>query len=456
MKAVFITFSFFLSLIINAQQWNTIGDAEFEDGVHVRDFMIMGDSLYILGTYTGINGIETTGMCIWDSSQFSAFPAVANGRTLAYYQDEVYVGGNNYISDLGFGYVAIIAFNGEEWYAPGGGGQTVVDGIEDMVIFEDKLIVCGGFNLGTLENHTLAAWDGSEWLDIGQVNGDEPDCLAIFNDELYVGGNFNSTSNGETAVSIARYGGGTDWYGVSGGASGFIKDMVVDSINNILYVGGSINAVGGNIWVDNVAAWDGTDWHSVGEIGFNNDVYTLGMYRGQLYASGAFSALSDGTPMNYISRFDGVNWQSVGGGFDGPGVAFTMVEFQDHLHIGGQINSIGGVEADDMARWYLHPDSVTWGVLDTTIDIVEQEIVNNSLRLYPNPNDGQFYVELNGTSATSGSILITDMNGRQEHYEALQGRHKLNIDISHLPSGVYLCSWVDGGALRETVRFVVN
>ncbi len=110
-----------LCLSINAQQWNTVGDAEFENSIIIKDLMVLGDSLYIKGPFTAVNGLETNGMCIWDGSQFSSYQSVAEGETISYFQDELYIGGNNFYWDLGLGHIAIIAYDGAEWYSPGGG-----------------------------------------------------------------------------------------------------------------------------------------------------------------------------------------------------------------------------------------------------------------------------------------------------------------------------------------------
>ena len=54
-----------------------------------------------------------------------------------------------------------------------------------------------------------------------------------------------------------------------------------------------------------LASWDGTQWSALGA-GFDNTVYDLAEYNGELYAVGAFES-SGGAAMERIARWDGTD-----------------------------------------------------------------------------------------------------------------------------------------------------
>ncbi len=70
-----------------------------------------------------------------------------------------------------------------------------------------------------------------------------------------------------------------------------------------------------------------------------------------------------------------------------------------------------------------------------------------ALRLFPNPAQGQVYLQLPGDSSWEGSVTIYNMNGQLLRRFPLQQR----IDISALPAGMYLLEVTDRG-LNKTAR----
>lgn len=73
-------------------------------------------------------------------------------------------------------------------------------------------------------------------------------------------------------------------------------------------------------------------------------------------------------------------------------------------------------------------------------DVVEMLDGIQQWNIYPNPNDGQFFLSISHTEAIAGRIRIVDMLGRSVWEELVQwsaGSQRLYIELPGLASGVY-------------------
>lgn len=70
--------------------------------------------------------------------------------------------------------------------------------------------------------------------------------------------------------------------------------------------------------------------------------------------------------------------------------------------------------------------------------------LQNVVKVYPNPTNGQFTIETGSWSNTNINITITNQIGETVYY--LDGAQpKSNIDLSHLAGGIYIIQITDGG-----------
>jgi hypothetical protein len=109
------------------------------------------------------------------------------------YKDELYVCGYFKASDGNAGN-KIMRWDGSDW--KGGGGELCgPSGIPTgMVVYQDKLILVGGFDCigDELPVSNIAAWDGAHWCSFGNSHFDNNiSCVGVYNGELYVGGGFH-------------------------------------------------------------------------------------------------------------------------------------------------------------------------------------------------------------------------------------------------------------------------
>ena len=120
----------------------------------------------------------------------------------------------------------------------------------------------------------LAAWDGA-WRD-GGVDF-QPQVVAVYNNDLIVGGNFDS-AGGIPATNIARFD-GTSWHSLGAGLDGaeppgiaYCSALAI--YNGDLIAGGKFQTAGGTT-ATNIARWNGTSWSPMGA-GVGNPLAILG------------------------------------------------------------------------------------------------------------------------------------------------------------------------------------
>jgi hypothetical protein len=241
---------------------------------------------------------------------------------------------------------------------------------------------------------------------------------------------------------------GTHWHDINGGVNGTVYDLFVDGED--LYVGGTstLSQFGDVVIPNNLARFDGTTWHGVGEYEeIGNTVTAIAKYRGQIYVGGLITI--NGTPWRSLAYFDGVHWHEVPGSQDMDNRVRCLEVYKDELYIGGDFDHAGGLEVPGLVRYYLHPDSVQWGVPDA----VEEQTIK-TFQIFPNPADEQLNIVFD--QPLQGDVLITDMSGKQCHREAIVNRTRITIPTAALPKSTLLVSQLLGGRLMHTEKVVVR
>jgi hypothetical protein len=114
-----------------------------------------------------------------------------------------------------------------------------------------------------------------------------------------------------------------------------------------LIVGGAFTVANGHP-AQALAAWDGSDWRSLGNLG--PTVMSLTVHQGRLIAAGSFES-AGGTTAHHIAAYDGVSWQPLGAGltFAGSGGygSVKIVSYNDQLFAA----TTTGVQVWDGAAW---------------------------------------------------------------------------------------------------------
>ena len=90
---------------------------------------------------------------------------------------------------------------------------------------------------------------------------------------------------------------------------------------------------------------------------------------------------------------------------------------------------------------------------DPTASIQESEF--EVFSIYPNPNDGEFTLNLNSTSNEDIHVTVYDIRGRSIYNNSFVNTSEFNqvIDLNSIQSGVYLVNVTDGD--RKTVKRII-
>lgn len=232
-------------------------------------------------------------------------------------EDNLYAAGSfqypsvDHTAEWPMGYVA--KWNGETWTVLGPGfdkvniyalavsatGQVYVSG-------EQPRKPAGEFSIAGF----IAHWDGETWTQIGTSELDS--CFNIRNLALDEAGGLYASCIWSEAGEFVFHWDGTDWTTITDqlqGEAPYVADMAVDQ-NGQLYIGGSFDSVNG-VPALNIAVWDGSLWHALGE-GVKGPVNAIAVApSGELYAVGAFAEAGD-LPVYYVARWDGETWHALG------------------------------------------------------------------------------------------------------------------------------------------------
>lgn len=452
MKPILVVFAVLMTTNSYCQDWNSLNDVALSNN-RIHQLKIYNDTLFIGGVFSEVNDVSSSGIILWDSTSIH-LKSESQG---VYAEDFVldtsglFVVGSFNMVDNNFGTTGVVQLVDGVWQSVGGGGTWVVDTPDCCIKWNDSFYVGHGFSgIGGVDvPFSFASWDGTSWHEEESVYGLEkgPMVMTIYNGELIGGGNFNQTTLGDQMFRVGRFD-GTHWHDIMGGVNGTVYDLYVDG--NDLYVGGTCTlAQFGDVEIpNNIARFDGSNWFGVGEYDeIGNTIWAITKYREQLYVGGLITV--NGVPFRSLAYFDGVHWHEVPGSEDMDERVRCLEVYKDELYIGGDFQHAGGLEVPGLVRYFLHPDSVQWGVPD----FVEEEAIK-SFSIFPNPVNEQFNIQFN--QQLDGDILITDISGKQCYREPINGRNNMNINTAALPKGTLLVSQLLGGKLFHTSRVIVN
>ena len=82
------------------------------------------------------------------------------------------------------------------------------------------------------------------------------------------------------------------------------------------------------------------------------------------------------------------------------------------------------------------------------------ETLQNKVKIYPQPNDGEFFIERE-LSQEALELILIDGNGRLIDQLMMQnGEHTKSMNISQQPSGVYLLLSKDADGFFQTYKVI--
>ncbi len=379
--------------------WQPLGSGipDWTISTRAESLAVFAGALYVGGNFITAGGVTTRAVARWDGTAWSgvggisgsdlATTAIAlqpwNGRLIV--GGEFEYGGSSFTQPATVVSTGVIAFDGAEWSAVGG-GEGLNAGIKALVEYQGDVIAVGSFwEAGASLATRVARWNGGRWRTLGDFNNHVHDAI-VFEGDLVVTGLF-TTVDGQPIQRAAR------WDGVAWRAMGNLGGDTLAIYNGQLYKGGlgtpqrwngtswefigtstfgqvvDLFAHGGLLWIGgsvsgpatNLGVWDGQTVSPAPGGPPNNMVTGFGTYQGDLIVGGAFTSIG-GVSARGIARFDGTGWSALGNGL--PGIAVnTAVEIDGDLYAGGNFTPGTGAVSQGIARW----DGAQWNALGSGI-----------------------------------------------------------------------------------------
>ena len=322
--------------------WHALGDGLGTAGTltpPVRAIAVNNGKVYAGGGFINSGAQSITNLAAWDGTTWSAVGGGVNGNVfaLAFKGSDLYAGGA--FTQAGATVATNMArWDGATWSAVGNGLRGA--GVESLAVLNGSVCAAGLFtNSGPLGMTNFAVWDGANWSAAGHLNGAGVRAVST-GTQLVVGGSFTVAGN-LWANQIAAWD-GTRWstYGVPGRLNGVlysVSGLFFSSVSALandgtnLYAAGNFNYAG-TINASFIARFDGRNWWPLGP-GLNNEVVALAVANNRVYAGGYFTGTADGNvSMNHIGCWDGTNWNSLG---DPGGAVFALAVSTNGLYAAG-------------------------------------------------------------------------------------------------------------------------
>lgn len=291
-------------------------------GSSITALATKGHELYVGGSFNYIDSVHASSIAKWDGVSWSALAGGLKRRDyynawstaevidIAVQGENLYVGGD--FDKAGTKLTSNIAkWNGRAWQTL---GEGIAQRVEVLAVSPEQEVYVGGSL--HINNYSplglLRKWDGKQWSDLGRgVNGPVR-ALHLRGNNLYVGGEFGVAGE-VVSRNLARWNTlSNTWFVIGGvhgkGASGEINAMAL--FKDDLYVGGDFTAIGVRR-IQGLMRWDGKHWFKVGD-GIIGSIQAIAIKnRHEIYVSGRFS-LHENQRQDRIAKWDGKTWIELG------------------------------------------------------------------------------------------------------------------------------------------------
>jgi hypothetical protein len=427
----------------------------------VRDMFtdVENNLLFVAGQFATADTVITKGFGYWDGDNWHSLQPIdifcdaiaCNPITrVKIYDGEIFLSGQFYQEQW------IKKWNGEFWENVGS-----PDGSAGLSLANNELFATGYFDtISGVFADGIARWTGDYWeafgTPIGLPSGQVVTEVAFYNGHYYFGGNF-LTINGIREIT---YWDGDEWNSLQNGLLGdaWVDCMVV--YNNLLFVGGFFSSSSGNI-ATNLMAWDGENWiNPFPGVDFYSQIYDMAVIDDKLYISG-FSSLPDQCCIYAMGVYDGSEYCGFGGS-----VPYTELSsignaprrigsYNDDIVVavgqsffGQTTNRLASIPKDT-------PSEECISVLNTT---ASYSLQSNStfLSIYPNPSTHTVY--LSSPDITPGCFVrVYNLSGQLVYEQnVMEQSERLAIASSNIgPPGMYVVQLHSPGKAMAVQKLVV-
>ncbi|MDA3866882.1 MAG: T9SS type A sorting domain-containing protein [Salinivirgaceae bacterium] len=135
----------------------------------------------------------------------------------------------------------------------------------------------------------------------------------------------------------------------------------------------------------------------------------------------------------------------------GTQTAYTLNNIQKMSFSSGNLTV---TKTDNNSNVYALSDLRYLNFSDITTSLNEPLTVQSQmLRVYPNPANNTLNIDLTGMAEAEGTLSILNFEGKAVLNEQVSSVGVLSLDISHLPTGIYLCRYSNASEIK-TVKII--
>lgn len=240
-------------------------------------------------------------------------------------------------------------------------GVAGVEGeIRSLALFDGDLYVGGEFTAaGGQEAMNVARWDGVRWHALGLGVDGPVNAMVAAGPYLMLGGSFQNAS-GLPMPNVAFWDPAAfTWTGLPMPIGGEVNVILADVVSDTAFVGGAFE--GGLLRSDpGLLTGGAAAFNPVGE-GLNGAVHALWLEGSTLYVGGEFTA-SGMIALQNVAQSDLTAFFPMGNGTDGPVTSLAVVD--SVVYAGGDFTVAGGKPAAGFAQW----DGTVWDAVDVDVE----------------------------------------------------------------------------------------
>lgn len=358
-------------------------------------------ALYLYGNLNRMNNDTIYGIISYNGSAYTYYPPLPNYQNHIYsaviFNNSLYVARDN---------GKICSLQGNSWYE-----YTTAPDCERLFVYNNDLYLCGLIG-GNYEVYKMSGGTYTAFQTFtAYYVANEDRFLAITNgNNLYMSGSFYESGH-KSRLTLFQYDGTTlsnigrpiMSFTSESSPNNYLFTMLYDSTTNDLYVGGVFDFAGEK-YCGNIARWDGTQWHAMGD-GFNEKVRKIFRYNGSIYAVGNFDKSGD-VNMPHIARWDGSAWNSVGTGTNDN--IHDAAVLGNEIFISGPFTTVNG----QPLQYYAKYDGTTWSNAATnTLQVPSKRLIVHNDTLWAGGIDkfGANYSNLAQLKGNTWDIKTTNV-----------------------------------------------
>ncbi|MEK7315405.1 MAG: T9SS type A sorting domain-containing protein, partial [Candidatus Eisenbacteria bacterium] len=326
----------------------------------------------------------------------------ANVECLAVYEGELIAGGGIDLAGDGAGWRLVgglSRWNRTSWSSmtpglPSGARRFMALHVEgDTLYAGGEFSEYNGTGPSGYTRRPVWRWDSNHWSPLDTLSV-AASWVTRYDGHITIG-TAGGWSDQRTLAGVYALRGGTwEVLGLAGGSYAYLGIECSTLHQGKLVIGGPFTSIDG-VAADGIAAWNGHDWESIGDMGLSPfrvpTVYALASNAGRLYAAGQFwlngvqvpVVVWDGVAWRAVSglsgwpeglavirgrvfvggrlhiqsypglvsvaMLDGDKWEPLGSGVNGS--AREFVEYDGALHVAGNFSFAGGKSAFSIAKW---------------------------------------------------------------------------------------------------------